>query len=298
MKAPMNDVRKASAMKKSIAIIALVIISITAGAVVLFKYQSRDKMMTQMNKDIQNYYFISCPNGNELDIMQMSSNEYQYFILAYPFSTTESANKFTFKLNVSLEQNFTFEKIGSLTGAKGANTTSDFPNCLIAENDSSRTRRFFLPPAKADDEEPGDGKIYVSFKNAVGSSDISSVIDDYSEYGTVTWLWIDTYNDSDPTLPTIQNPQKNERGVYGIPLFYRGEKVASPIDSFIGIMNDKHLCLESEFENIRNGIKIEEDEITQSDIKIIGIVLLSRNDLDRSAIIDEIAKKDNVYAVN
>lgn len=27
-------------------------------------------MMTQMNKDIQDYYYISCPNGNELDIKQ------------------------------------------------------------------------------------------------------------------------------------------------------------------------------------------------------------------------------------
>lgn len=42
--------------------------------------------MTQMNKDIQDYYYISCPNGNELDIKQKSSNEYQYSILSYPLA--------------------------------------------------------------------------------------------------------------------------------------------------------------------------------------------------------------------
>lgn len=43
---------------------------VTAGTFVLSKYHNRDKMMTQMNKDIQDYYYISCPNGNELDIKQ------------------------------------------------------------------------------------------------------------------------------------------------------------------------------------------------------------------------------------
>ncbi len=129
--------------------------------------------------------------------------------------------------------------------------------------------------------------------------DISSVIDEYSEYGTVTWLWVDTYNDSDSTLPTIQNPQNDERGVYGIPLFYAGEKLISPLDKFVNIINDKHAYLEDEFENIRNGINTGKDTIKQSDINIIGIVLLSqKKDLNRSAIINEIAIKGNVYVVN
>ena len=133
---------------------------------------------------------------------------------------------------------------------------------------------------------------------AINSSDISSVIDEYSEYGTVTWLWVDTYNDSDSTLPTIQNPQNDERGVYGIPLFYAGEKLISPLDKFVNIINDKHAYLEDEFENIRNGINTGKDTIKQSDINIIGIVLLSQKDLNRSAIINEIAIKGNVYVVN
>ena len=40
------------------------------------------------------------------------------------------------------------------------------------------------------------------------------------------------------------------------------------------------------------------DTIKQSDINIIGIVLLSQKDLNRSAIINEIAIKGNVYVVN
>ena len=301
MKSLMSAVRKTSAMKKVIIIITLIIISIIVSTTVFSKYRGRESKMTQINKDLQDYYFISCPNGNELDIMQKSSNEYQYSILSYPFSTTESTNKFTFRLKVSLDQKFIFEKIGLLTGTSGANVSADFPDCLIKENDSSRIQRFFLSKPKDDDEIStiaGEGKIYVSFKNPISSSDISSVIDEYNEYGTVTWLWVDTYNDSDSTLPTIQNPQKDEIGVYGIPLFYCGEKVTSPLDKFITIINDTHNCLESEFENIRNGIKNEEDEIARSDVKIIGIVLLSQKDLNRSAIINEIAKKENVYAVN
>lgn len=105
-------------------------------------------MMTQMNKDIQDYYYISCPNGNELDIKQKSSNEYQYSILSYPFSTTEYTNKFTFRLKVSLDQKFIFEKIGLLTGTSGVNANTDFPNCLIKENDSSQYQRFFSPRQK------------------------------------------------------------------------------------------------------------------------------------------------------
>lgn len=135
-------------------------------------------MMTQMNKDIQDYYYISCPNGNELDIKQKSSNEYQYSILSYPFSTTEYTNKFTFRLKVSLDQKFIFEKIGLLTGTSGVNANTDFPNCLIKENDSSQYQRFFLPTPEEDNDVStilGEGKIYVSFKNAINSSDISSV---------------------------------------------------------------------------------------------------------------------------
>ena len=101
-------------MKKTI-IIIIISLLVTAGTFVLSKYHNRDKMMTQMNKDIQDYYYISCPNGNELDIKQKSSNEYQYSILSYPFSTTEYTNKFTFRLKVSLDQKFIFEKIGLLT---------------------------------------------------------------------------------------------------------------------------------------------------------------------------------------
>lgn len=287
-------------MKKTI-IIIIISLLVTAGTFVLSKYHNRDKMMTQMNKDIQDYYYISCPNGNELEIKQKSSNEYQYSILSYPFSTTESTNKFTFRLKVSLDQRFIFEKIGLLTGTSGANANTDFPNCLIKENDSSQNQRFFLPTPEENNDVStilGEGKIYVSFKNAIDSSDISSVIDEYSEYGTVTWLWVDTYNDSYSTLPTMQNPQNDERGVYGIPLFYGGEKVISPLDKFIAIINDNHVCLENEFEIIRNGIKKGNDEITQFDIDVIGIVLLSPKDLNRSAIINEIAKKENVYVVN
>ena len=288
------------AMKKTI-IIIIISLLVTAGTFVLSKYHNRDKMMTQMNKDIQDYYYISCPNGNELDIKQKSSNEYQYSILSYPFSTTEYTNKFTFRLKVSLDQKFIFEKIGLLTGTSGVNANTDFPNCVIKENDSSQYQRFFLPTPEEDNDVStilGEGKIYVSFKNAINSSDISSVIDEYSEYGTVTWLWVDTYNDSDSTLPTIQNPQNDERGVYGIPLFYAGEKLISPLDKFVNIINDKHAYLEDEFENIRNGINTGKDTIKQSDINIIGIVLLSQKDLNRSAIINEIAIKGNVYVVN
>ena len=64
------------------------------------------------------------------------------------------------------------------------------------------------------------------------------------------------------------------------------------------IINDKHAYLEDEFENIRNGINTGKDTIKQSDINIIGIVLLSQKDLNRSAIINEIAIKGNVYVVN
>ncbi len=112
-------------MKKTI-IIIIISLLVTAGTFVLSKYHNRDKMMTQMNKDIQDYYYISCPNGNELDIKQKSSNEYQYSILSYPFSTTEYTNKFTFRLKVSLDQKFIFEKIGLLTGTSGVNANTDF----------------------------------------------------------------------------------------------------------------------------------------------------------------------------
>ena len=43
------------AMKKTIIIIIISLLD-TAGTFVLSKYHNRDKMKTQMNKDIQDYY--------------------------------------------------------------------------------------------------------------------------------------------------------------------------------------------------------------------------------------------------
>ena len=60
-------------MKKTI-IIIIISLLVTAGNFVLSKYHNRDKMMTQMNKDIQDYYYISCPNGNELDGVKILGN--------------------------------------------------------------------------------------------------------------------------------------------------------------------------------------------------------------------------------
>lgn len=299
--AGIHEIRR-SAMKKVITIISLIILLIAAGTIVFAKYRSRELLMIQINKDVQDYYFISCPNGNELDIKQVNSNEYQYSISCFPYSVTDSTKKDNYKLKVRLNQKFTFEKIGLLTGASGANSTTDFPNCLITENDSSRIQRFYLFSSGNSNDElatiQDEGKIYVSFKNAISSSNISSVIDEYSAYGTVTWLWVDTYNDSDSITPTIQNPQKDERGVFGIPLYYGGEKIAAPLDKFVYIINDKHPCLENEFDVIRNGIKAEKGEIIQSDVKIIGIVLLPKNDSVYSTVIDKISEKENVYVAN
>lgn len=265
-------------MKKTLAIVSLIIMLASAATILLAKYRARELLMAQINKDVQNYYYISGSNGNELTIKQMSGSEYQYTVTRYPYSITEPAGKATFKLNVSLNQKFSFEKIGLMTGTSGANTTNDFPDCLISENDSSRIQRFYLCSANGGNTEaqtvPGEGKIYVSFKSAICSSDMSSLIDEYSAYGTVTWLWIDTYEDFDSYITTIQNPRKGERGVYGIPLFYGGESVSAPLDRFLSIINDKHACLEDEYENIRNGIKKGTDEIKQSEIRIIGLVLL------------------------
>ena len=47
---------------------------------VLSKYHNRDKMMTQMNKDIQDYYYISCPNGNELEDVYKRQIKYNLLI--------------------------------------------------------------------------------------------------------------------------------------------------------------------------------------------------------------------------
>ncbi len=45
-------------MKKTI-IIIIISLLVTAGTFVLSKYHNRDKMMTQMNKDIQDYYYMN-----------------------------------------------------------------------------------------------------------------------------------------------------------------------------------------------------------------------------------------------
>lgn len=288
-------------MKKAIIITSMVIF-IVASVIIFTNYHQRNLLMAQMNKDLQSYYYICCPNGNELDIKQVDSDEYKYSISCFPYSITDSTKKENYKLKVNLNQKFTFEKIGLLTGASGANSTTDFPNCLITENDSSRIQRFYLYSSENGNYESAtiqdEGKIYVSFKNAISSSNISSVIDEYSAYGTVTWLWVDTYNESDTITATIQNPQGNEIGVFGIPLYYGGEKIAAPLDKFVEIINDKHPCLENEFDVIRNGIKTEKDEITQSDVKIIGVVLLPKSDSAYSTVIDKISEKENVYVAN
>ena len=76
------------------------------------------------------------------------------------------------------------------------------------------------------------------------------------------------------------------------------KKFGSPLITNDGATIAKEIELEDEFENIRNGINTGKDTIKQSDINIIGIVLLSQKDLNRSAIINEIAIKGNVYVVN
>ena len=120
-------------MKKAIIITSMVIF-IVASVIIFTNYHQRNLLMAQMNKDLQSYYYICCPNGNELDIKQVDSDEYKYSISCFPYSITDSTKKENYKLKVNLNQKFTFEKIGLLTGASGANSTTDFPNCLITEN--------------------------------------------------------------------------------------------------------------------------------------------------------------------
>ena len=259
-----------------------------------------------MIDDLSDYYYISCPNGNELQISKLSNMRYKYELIRYSFDLTENNGVTTYESKTTLWGNTSFYRTGLLSGTANSNVQTNFPQCVIEKNDASLIPEFFYPSYTLDGSEKktDGGKIYISFKQPFSYDEAFEFISICEEYGTVTWLWVDTYKqinmDNNPI--TIQNPIENDTlPVYGIPLYHNGSFVEDPLNEFLDVLNNAYNSISDNYINeklkeIKFGINNSNEMLCSEDIKIIGAVLLpfGQTKSDREEIFQFLNETDNV----
>lgn len=253
---------------------------------------------------ISDYYYISCPNGNVLDISAAGNLKFDYNLIKYSHTLTEDSGRISYRSVTDILGKTKFMHIGLLTGPSGMNDRTDFPQCVIEVNDSSKEQRFFYKSVDGDQiKTPGadGGKIYISFQHSIAYDQTRELFSELDRYGNVAWLWVDTYgqSDMDHNPVTLQNPlENNELPLYGIPIYHNGEYVENPLEAFLEILNksDENTDnpISSKIYNIKLGINASGGKLCENDIKIIGAVLLPSNDMDRKQILNDL---NNMYNI-
>ena len=286
--------------------IAIFIVTICGIFILSYINLSQTRKLNIIIDDLSDYYYISCPNGNELQISKLSNMKYKYDFIKYSFDLTENDGVITYESETTILGNTSFYRTGLLSGSTNINVQTNFPQCVIEKNDASLIPRFFHPSYTLDGREKktDGGKIYISFKQPFSYNEVLAFISICEEYGTVTWLWVDTYKqinmDNDPI--TIQNPIENDvLPIYGIPLYHNGSFVEDPLNEFLDILNNAYSSISDNYINeklkkIKFGINNSDDMLRSEDIKIIGVVLLpfDQSKSDREEIFQFLNEIDNV----
>lgn len=284
---------------------AFIFIIIFAIFGVLYVKSEQSKNLNEITSSLSDYYYISCPNGNAIYISEYDNLKYSYEVVKYSFDLYESEGSMSYKSETNILGNTKFYHSGLLSGSNGMNYKTDFPQCVTEINDSSDIQRFFYPTFDNSEIKtvPSDGgKIYISFEHSMLYDEALALIEDMERYGTVTWLWVDTYsqNDMSGNPITIQNPSENNiLPVYGIPMYYNGLCVEKPLKSFLEIINSVSVCdndnqINQRIFNIRLGINNSKAVLSEEDIDVIGMVVLPFKELDRKQVFDALSQLDNI----
>ena len=293
-------------LKSKVVFMVSIFIIITIFVVLYVKLeQEQENKLDDIISSLSDYYYISCPNGNAIYISEYDNLKYSYEVFKYSFDLYESNGSMSYKSETNIGGNTKFYNSGLLSGSSGMNYKTNFPQCVIEINDSSDIQRFFYP--SFDNSEiktaPSDGgKIYISFDNSISYCEAPEFIKDIERYGTVTWLWVDTYGQNDMSCNpvTIQNPYANNNlPVHGIPMYYNGLCVENPLGSFLKILNsssvgDNDNQINQKILDIRLGINNSKAVLNEEDIYVIGMVVLPFEELDRKQVFDALSQIDNI----
>lgn len=290
---------------KAIFIVSIFILIAIFGVIYVKSEQEQEKNLDEITSSLTDYYYISCPNGNALYISEHGNLKYSYEVVKYAFDLHESNGSMSYQSETNILGETKFYHSGLLSGPSGMNDKTDFPQCVTEINDSSDIQRFFYPAFDHSEIKtaPSDGgKIYLSFDRSISYGEALELMEDIERYGTVTWLWVDTYGQNDMSCNpiTIQNPHGNNLlPVYGIPIYYNGLRVEKPLESFLKILNslsvgDNDNQINQRISDIRLGIRDSKDVIREEDIDVIGMVVLPLKELDRKHVFDALSQIDNI----
>lgn len=128
------------------------------------------------------------------------------------------------------------------------NDETGFPLRVIEKKDALNYQAFFYPGIqRAEIKLYSLGRLrYLSLEHAISYREAMTLISDLKHYGEVSWLWVDTYGQSDinDNPVTIQNPfdyslqyKEDSLSVHGIPIYYDGVHVDEPLERFLDILN-------------------------------------------------------------
>ncbi len=255
--------------------------------------------------DLLDYYYISCPNGNVLSVSTWGGLRYRYKLISYSNRLTESVGSRTYGSETDIWGNTRFHLTGLLSGPSGMNDKTNFPQCVLEINDSLYKQRLFYPTfadSEIDASSMNGRRVYISFEHSMSYEETEEWISKLASYGNVTWLWVDTYGQTDMSNNpvTIQNPFESDAlPLYGIPIYHDGMRVEEPLEAFLDILNH---AMDDEDDNemrrrlrdVKYGIKDLDSRLVETDIKIMGAVLLPVEGVNREQVLEELKKIDNV----
>lgn len=290
---------------KVIFMVSIFIIIAIFGVLYVKSEQGQEKNLDEITSSLSDYYYISCPNGNALCISEYDNLKYSYEVVKYSFDLYESNGSMSYISETNVRGNTKFYHSGLLSGSSGMNYKTNFPQCVTEINDSSDIQCFFYPSfdnSEIKTVSSDGGKIYISFDNSISYGKALEFIEDIERYGTVTWLWVDTYGQNDMSCNpiTIQNPSENNiLPVHGIPMYYNGLCVENPLESFLEILNSVSVGnndnqINQKIFDIKLGINNSKTVISEEDIDVIGMVVLPFKELDRKQVFNVLSQMDNI----
>ncbi len=262
-------------LKKSVIKFFIVLVPVV---IYLILKNVQEKRIEEVNPDILNYFYISCPNTNSYEVKKTGAMKYDYLAKYYIKAGKDDFSYKNFRLEADIFGNTRFYRATIF----GERYEGKFPLVVLDVNRTSWDQLLFHP--KFDSDEIGDDlnayDFYISFKESVSYSEALELADKMNEIGLVYWLWVDTYSqyDMSENYVTIQGPEEGQLSVHGIPLYYSGAKVENPLDEFLKVVNSVEEgktsnLVEEKLLEVKKGINASKNQIEEGDIRIIGVVM-------------------------
>jgi hypothetical protein len=263
-------------LKKSVIKFFIVLVPVV---IYLILKNVQEKRIEEVNPDILNYFYISCPNTNSYEVKKIGAMKYEYLAKYYFKPDKDDFTYDKYKLEADIFGNTRFYRASIF----GRRYEGKFPQVVLDIDDSLPRQLLFHP--KSDSDEIGEKlycgfDTYISFKESVSYSEALELVDKMNEIGLVYWLWVDTYShyDMSENYVTIQNPKEGQLSVHGIPLYYSGAKVENPLDEFLKAVNSVEEgktsnLVEEKLLEVKKGINASKNQIEEEDIRIIGVVM-------------------------